>query len=57
MLMSKKIYVFRIAVIEIYSSSGFENFYLFFCSMAKETRKRNTRIIDMSFFYYGDWFW
>lgn len=48
----------RQKMIKYFLQSEYEYFYLFFCSWGRAAGRRapKTEVVDMSFFYFGDWF-
>jgi release factor glutamine methyltransferase len=48
----------RKKLVRYFLDSEYECFYLFFCSWGNAPRRRSpkTSIVDMSFYYFGDWF-
>jgi len=48
----------RKKLVDYFLESGYEYFYLFFCSWgnAAGRRKPKTSVVDMSYYYFGDWF-
>ncbi len=45
-------------LIDFYQNSDFDYFYLFFCSWGKAAKGRRAKasVVDMSYYYFGDWF-
>jgi release factor glutamine methyltransferase len=44
-------------LVRYFRDSEYEYFYLFFCSWGNAARRRGkTSVVDMSYYYFGDWF-
>ena len=46
----------RDKLVQYFRDSEFEYFYLFFCSWGNGRPRAKTSVVDMSYYYFGDWF-